>query len=224
MEFEVLDEHEQGELVQKCCARTQCRSRSAFALGLVLIFGWQQWKAHRAHHAGEAAMQYQALIGALDAKRVDDAKAIADVLRKDFSDTAYATFAAMRAAEIANDKGDLKDATTNLEWAQEHAGAAALKTLAGINLAKVKLAQGDADAALKLVDGLPKTDYTALRGDLRGDILAQLGRNDDARAAYQDALSHLDAQAPNRAFVQMKLDNLATAPIAQAASKEASGS
>ena len=88
----------------------------------------------------------------------------------------------------------------------------------------MKLAQGDADAALKLIDAVPKGDYAALGGEMRGDILAQLGRNDDARAAYQDALSHLDAQAPNRAFVQMKLDNLASAPLAQTATKEASGS
>lgn len=224
MAFDVLDEHEQGELVQKWLRENAMSIAIGIALGLLLIFGWQQWKAHRARHAAEAATQYQALVDALGAKRVDDAKVIADALRKDFPDTAYATFAAMRGAEIANDKGDLKEAAGDLEWAQEHAGAPALKALAGINLAKVKLAQGDADGALKLIDGVPKGDYSALGGETRGDILAQLGRNDDARAAYQDVLSHLDAQAPNRAFVQMKLDNLASAPLAQTATKEASGS
>jgi predicted negative regulator of RcsB-dependent stress response len=225
MAFEVLDEHEQGELVQKWLRENAMSMAIGVALGLVLIFGWQQWKAHRVRHAAEAATQYQALVDALGAKRVDDATVIADALRKDFPDTAYATFAAMRAADIANDKGNLKDAAADLAWAQEHAAAPALQALAGINLAKVKLASGDADAALKLVDALPKTDYVALAGELRGDILAQLGRNDDARAAYQDALAHLEQQAPNRAFVQMKLDNLASTPVAQAAAKkEASGS
>jgi predicted negative regulator of RcsB-dependent stress response len=88
----------------------------------------------------------------------------------------------------------------------------------------VRLAQGQADAALKLLDGLPKGDYAALAGEARGDVLTQLGRNDDARAAYQEALSHLDPQAPNRAFVQMKLDNLASTAAAPAAAKETSGS
>ena len=224
MAFDVLDEHEQGELVQKWLRENAMSIAIGIALGLVLIFGWQQWKAHRARHAAEAATQYQALVDALGAKRTDDAKAIADALRKDFPDTAYAAFAAMRAAEIANDKSDLKQAATDLEWAQEHAGAPALKALAGINLAKVKLAAGDSDAALKLIEAVPKSDYAALAGETRGDILAQLGRNDDARAAYQEVLSHLDAQAPNRTFVQMKLDNLASTPIAQTTTKEASGS
>lgn len=224
MAFDVLDEHEQGELVQKWLRENAMSIAIGIALGLLLIFGWQQWKAHRLRQTAEAASQYQALVDAIGAKRVDDANVIADALRKDFPDTAYATFAAMRAADLANEKGDLKAATTDLAWAQEHAGTPALKALAGINLAKVKLAEGEGDAALKLVDAVPKGDYASLVGELRGDILAKLNRADDARAAYQDALTHLDPQAPSRAFVQMKLDELGAAPIAPVGSKEASGS
>jgi len=227
MAFDVLDEHEQGELVQKWLRENAMSIAIGIALGLLLIFGWQQWKAHRARHAADASAQYQALVDAFDAKRNDDAKTLAEALRKDYPDTAYATFAAMRLADLANDKGDLKAAAENLEWAEQHAGAPALKQLAGINLAKVKLAQGDADGALKLVDGLPKSDYAALAGETRGDILAKLNRGDDARAAYQDALTHLDPQAPNRQFVQMKLDDLGGAPkpvSAPAAKEEAKGS
>ncbi len=226
MAFDVLDEHEQGELVQKWLRENAMSIAIGIALGLILIFGWQQWKAHRARHAADASVQYQALADAFDAKRTDDAKTIAEALRKDYPDTAYATFAAMRLADIANDKGDLKAAAEDLEWAGEHAGAPALKQLAGINLAKVKLAQGDADGALKLVDGLPKGDYAALAGEVRGDILTRLNRGDDARAAYKDALSHLDPQAPNRAFVQMKLDDLGgtTTAATPAAKEEAKGS
>src|SRR4051812_2809654 len=142
MAFDVLDEHEQGELVQKWLRENAMSIAIGIVLGLVLIFGWQQWKAHRVQRGVQAALQYQALTDAADAKRADDVKAIAEALRKDFPDTAYATFAALRAAEIANEKGDLKSAADDLDWAQEHAGAPALKTLAAINLAKVRLAQG----------------------------------------------------------------------------------
>jgi predicted negative regulator of RcsB-dependent stress response len=226
MAFDVLDEHEQGELVQKWLRENAASIAIGIALGLILIFGWQQWKAHRARHAADASAQYQALADAFDAKRNDDAKTLAEALRKDYPDTAYATFAAMRLADLASDKGDLKSAAETLEGAEQHAGAPALKQLAGINLAKVKLALGDADGALKLIDGLPKGDYAALAGEVRGDILAKLHRGDDARAAYQDALTHLDPQAPNRQFVQMKLDDLggAKAVVPPAAKEEAKGS
>ena len=114
MAFDVLDEHEQGELVQKWLRENTMSIAIGIALGLILIFGWQQWKAHRARHAADASAQYQALVDAFDAKRNDDAKTIAEALRKDYPDTAYATFAAMRLADLANDKGDLKAAAEDL--------------------------------------------------------------------------------------------------------------
>ncbi|MGH8172105.1 MAG: YfgM family protein [Rhodanobacteraceae bacterium] len=224
MAFEVLDEHEQGELVQKWLRENAMSIAIGIVLGLLLIFGWQQWKVHRVRVAAQAAATYQALIDAQVANRTDDALNIADNLRKEYPDSAYAVFAAMRQADMANAGGDLKSAATDLEWAREHAKTPVLKALATINLARAKLGQNEADAALKLVDGLPKTDYTAIAADLRGDILVKLSRNDDARAAYQDALAHLDAQSPNRTFVQMKLDNLAAAPAVAAVAKESSGS
>jgi predicted negative regulator of RcsB-dependent stress response len=224
MAFEVLDEHEQGELVQKWLRENAMSIAIGIALGLILIFGWQQWKVHRLRHASEATGQYQSLVEAAQAKRNDDVNAIADALRKDFPDTAYAVFAAMRQADIATAKGDLKAAADDLEWAQQHAPVPALKSLAAIGAARIKLDQNEADAALKLVDSLPKSDYVALAGELRGDILAKLARNDEARAAYQDALSNLDPQAPNRSFVQMKLDNLAPGVAPPAATKESRGS
>jgi predicted negative regulator of RcsB-dependent stress response len=223
MSFDVLDEHEQGELVQKWLRENALSIAVGVALGLVLIFGWQQWKAHRAQHSADAAAQYQALTDAVEAKHEDDVGKIADVLRKDFPESAYAVFAAMTQADAAAKKNDLAGAAGSLEWAQQHAGASSLKSLASLRLARVKLAQGDADASLKLLDGVSKDDYAALAGEIRGDALAKLGRPDAARAAYQDALSHLDPQAGNRNFVQMKLDDLAAAPAA-APVQEKSGS
>jgi len=47
-----------------------------------------------------------------------------------------------------------------------------------------------------------------LRQELRGDALAALGRKHEARAAYTDALTNLDPNAANRAFVEMKRNDL----------------
>lgn len=225
MAFEVLDEHEQGELVQKWLRENAISLVVGVALGLVLIFGWQQWKAHRVRAGVEAATQFQALTSANDAKREADVASIAEAVRKDHPDTAYAVFAAMYQADAATRKNDLAAAASALEWAQQHADVAGLKSLATLRLARVKLAQGDADAAVKLLDAISKDDYAGLAGEVRGDALTKLGRVDAARTAYQEALSHLDPQAPNRSVVQMKLEDLAATPIvAGAASQEKLGS
>jgi predicted negative regulator of RcsB-dependent stress response len=223
MAFDVLDEHEQGELVQKWLRENALSIAAGVGLGLVLIFGWQQWKSHRVQHAAEAAAQYQALSDAIEAKHDDEADKIAQNVRKDFPESAYAVFAAMTQAETAVKKNDLASAVTALDWAHDHASDASLKSLASLRLAKVRLAQGDADAALKLVDAVPKDDYASLAGEIRGDALAKQGHADAARTAYQEALSHLDPQATNRNFLQMKLDDLAAAatPVTAPATEKA---
>lgn len=209
MAFEVLDEHEQGELVQKWLRENAMSIVIGVGLGLVLIFAWQQWRGHRNAHRLDAATQYQVFTDDLDKKDVDGAKQIAAKLQSDYADTPYAVLAAMRIAENAASRGD-KDAAANaLKDAYEHAGIGALKTLAGLNLARSDISRGKAQDGLKLLDQLPADGYAAMRDELRGDALMALGRSADARTAYTDALTHLDSGAANREFVQMKLDNLA---------------
>lgn len=208
MAFDVLDEHEQGELVQKWLRENAMSIVIGVALGLLLIFGWQQWHAHRGAHRLDAATQFGVFSQDLDKKDDAAAKQIADKLQSDFSDTPYATIAALRLADAAEAKGDLAGAQTMLENAHSHAGGDAMKTLAGLYLARNEIAQKKNDDALKLLDGLTPLGYAALRDELRGDALAALGRKDEARTAYTDALTNLDPNAPTRSFVEMKRNDL----------------
>lgn len=229
MAFDELDEHEQGELVRKWLRENVVSIAVGVLLGIVLIFGWQQWKARQARQSLEAAAQFQALTDAVEAKREDDVGKIAEALRKDYPKSAYAVFAAMHQADLASKKNDLAATAGALDWAHQNAVGEGLKALAALRLAQVKLAQGDANGAIALLDGIGKGEYSGLAGEIRGDALVKLGRSDDARNAYQEALTNLDPQAPNRSFVQMKLDDLpapATAPPAPASApaKEKLGS
>jgi len=211
MAFEVLDEHEQGELVQKWLRENVLTILIGVGLGLVLIFGWQQWKSHRARHNIDASTQFDVLTGDADKKDFDAVKQIAAKLKTDYGDTPYAVLASMREAEFAVQRADLDGARAALDWAYQHAGIDALKALAGIRLARVELARNKAQDALDLLAKLPPSAYTAQIGELRGDALVALGRKDEARTAYSDALANLDPNAASRAVVQMKLNDLGVA-------------
>jgi len=214
MAFELLDEHEQGEVVRKWLRQNTMSIATGIALALLLIFGWQQWKHRQDGKAVEAALQYQALGVAVEGKRTEDADAIAAALRKDYPGTVYAVLAALGQAERAVVKGDLKAAAADLDWARSNVKLPALKHLVNLRLAQVRLAEGDAAAALGLLEGIDKAEYVGQAAELRGDALVKLDRDEEARAAYRDALAKLDPQAPNRSFVQMKLDDLGAAPAA----------
>lgn len=211
MAFEVLDEHEQGEQVQKWLRENALSILIGIGLGLVLLFGWQQWRTHRAQHQMDASVQYSTLTGALEKKDYDGAKAIAAKLKSDYSDTPYAVLAAMREADISTERGDAETAYASLDWAWQHAGIDALKAVAGLSLARVQIARNKPQEALDLLDKLPKGGFDAAVAELRGDALVTLNHKDDARIAYADALTHLEPTAPNRVFVEMKLNDIAAA-------------
>ncbi len=208
MAFDVLDEHEQSELVQKWLRENAVSILVGVGFGLLLIFGWQQWRSHREAHRIDAATQYGVFSADLDKKDADAAKQIAAKLQSDYSDTPYGALAALRMANEAAARGDQDAAYAALNNAYQHAGIEALKTLTGLYLARVEIAQKKAQDALTLLDKLPEQGYAALRDELRGDALAALGRQDDARTAYTDALTNLDPNAANRAFLEMKLNDL----------------
>ena len=211
MAFEVLDEHEQGELVRKWVQTNAMSIAIGIAVGLLLIFGYQQWKAREVRTLSEAAVQYAAFTEAVNDKRTDDAAKIAEALRKDYAKTAFATLAAMRQAAVQVEKGDLAAASADLDWASQSAGNEAMKSLIALRQARVSFAKGDADAALSKLDQVAKADFPAQASELRGDALAKLGRSDDAKAAYAEALTHLDEQSPERAYVEMKQASLPVA-------------
>jgi predicted negative regulator of RcsB-dependent stress response len=112
-------------------------------------------------------------------------------------------------AEYDVGKNNLKPAAQNLQWAVSHSKQPALKSLFTLRLARVLIAQDQAQQALTELGGVPSSDYGALSAELRGDALLKLGKSDEARSAYQQAMAKLDKDdAPARHALQMKLDNL----------------
>lgn len=128
-------------------------------------------------------------------------------LKADFSDSGYASMAALLMARVAVDGGDLDTALTELDWVRQNAEQEELKQLALLRAARVKLAQGDAAAARTLLDGADQTHYVAAFSELRGDVYLALGQLTEARAAYEQALQTADSQA--QPILRMKRDNLA---------------
>lgn len=211
MAFEEYDNYEQSELVQKWLRENGLSIVAGIAIGLVGIFGYQQWRKHVAGHEAEASQLYQQVQVAHESGKNDVAAQLTDQLMKSYEKSAFTVFAVNdRAVQELQDKQPEK-AENSLKWAVAHAGETELKSLIQLRLAKVEFARGDGKAALATLDSMPSTDYQGLAQELRGDVLVKLGRPDDARNAYNAAKSALSDEAPQRGALQMKIDDLAVA-------------
>ncbi|UPG92469.1 YfgM family protein [Luteibacter aegosomatissinici] len=211
MAFDVYDDYEQGERVQQWLRKNGVSIAVGIALGLVLIFGWQQWKSHRANHEQAAAGEYSALQAAAAINKTTESDVRTETLMKEYSDTAWAVFAASERAQRNVLAGQFDKAAGDLDWAQAHAKDETLKALVSLRVAQLKYAQGKAQEALTALDALPGKNFAASAQELRGDVLVKLGRQDDARKAYEAAIAAMGDSAPQRGVVQTKLDDLAVA-------------
>lgn len=208
MAFDDYDDIEQGEQVRKWIRENGVAVIIGVVLALVLIFGYRQWKAHTANVETQAAAQFAVVQNAVQADKKDTLTAALGNLQKNFAKSPYAAFASAEAAEYYVGKNELKPAATNLQWAVAHTDHSALDGLFRLRLARVLLAEGDAQQALTTVAKVPAGDFAGVTEELRGDALLKLGKTDAARTAYKDALTKMDKDAPERNAVQMKLDNL----------------
>ncbi|WP_130618866.1 YfgM family protein [Dyella amyloliquefaciens] len=209
MAFEEYDEFEQSERVQQWLRQNGLSIVVGIAIGLVGIFGWQQWNKHKADHQAEAANLYQQVQDAVAAGKPDSADSLTEQLLKDYADTSYATFAVGDRAQRQVQAKQLDKALESLSVAESHANDANLKALMQLRSARVLLAQGKGTEALAALDRMPAKTYEGVAQELRGDVLVKLGRPDDARKAYEAAKAALGENAPQS--VQMKIDDLAVA-------------
>jgi predicted negative regulator of RcsB-dependent stress response len=186
------------------------------ASAVVAYQGWQWYQRNQAAQASATYAVVQAALAERDAKKAREAAG--EILEK-FSGSAYAGMAALLAARAQVEAGDLKSAQAQLAWAADNARDAELRDLARLRLASVLLDQKSYDEALKLLETQPQAGFAARFADLRGDIFALQNKRNEAKAAYQSALSVLEsrpqgnapAAATTTAFremVQLKLESL----------------
>jgi predicted negative regulator of RcsB-dependent stress response len=223
MAFDQLDEHEQSEIVRKWMRDNVASIFVGIGLGLLVIFGYFQWQGHQARQRAMAANEFMSFGAAVGAKNEAAAKATLERIQKEHAGSTYAVIAAMRWAEGAIARKDLAAAEQSLQWAYDHADSKAIKSLAGQNLARVKLGADKAAEALTLIDSLPVEGYASAIAELRGDALLAQGKRDDARNAYQASIDALDAMSPNRQSLEMKRDDLGAAAVAAPAAPAPAG-
>jgi predicted negative regulator of RcsB-dependent stress response len=220
------DEMEQLEALKRWWLENRAFVIAGVVIGVVAVGGWRGYEWYRAKQAEEGSVLFtkvQDAVAASDATGYDDAMA---KLVAGYASTPYAANAALLVAKAAVDSGDLAKAEAQLAWVIAQAKDAEIKALAQVRLARVQLAQGQAEPALATLVAIGADGaFAAAASEARGDALRALGRNEEARAAYRAALAASEDNRGDKALIELKLADLgpevpvaapATAPTAAA--------
>lgn len=179
---------------------------------LLAFSGWSGWKYYQRDQSAKAALLYEEIVKAVDAKDAAKvARAAADIKEK-FNRTAYAQMGSLSAAKLAFDMNDLKSAKAHLQWVADNGRSEEFKAIAKLRLAGVLLDEKLFDEGLKTLEGNFPEQFAALVADRRGDLLVAQNKTDLAREAYKAALDKTEIKNPARQLIQIKLDALGAAP------------
>lgn len=200
---DLLDEHEQSEKVRTWLKDNALGLIGGVALGLALIGGWQWWQRQQQHARIQTAERYQSVVDDIQADKLKQAQAKVAAI----GEGTYAALAAMRLSQAQLAAGQRDAAIATLRGA--HPSDPALAAIMTQRLARLLLDAGKANDALRL---LPTNSTDAEVLQVRGDANYALGHRDEARAAYQQALIHLDVAAPQRRLVELKLTEVGGIP------------
>jgi predicted negative regulator of RcsB-dependent stress response len=196
-------------------------------LGIVIVAlsgftGWLLWQNNQSAAIESSSNLYEEILtlafsveegGTLSEEDSLQVIAYADELMRDHSQTAYARYAALYAAQQHVRHGDMDAAESALRWVVENPLSGlftepdeGLQLTATLRLGRILLAKGAAEQALALINGVDPQGFEAGYSELRGDIYLSLDRFIDARDAY---IAAQQAGSTSEAL-RMKLQSLPT--------------
>lgn len=199
---------------------------TGIVLVLVVFFGTRQWQAMQAADSGAASDLYQQiadlavdnLTQPVSAEALQAAQGVYAQLKSDHEDSIYVRYAALAVARFQVEQGNYDQAAAELQWVLDNSADSffakvdeELLLTVRLRLARVKLAQGQADAALALLRAVEPGTFAAGYAEAEGDALYAQGQHDAALAAYQRALA--GAVNGNDALLRLKMQDLGISPV-----------
>jgi len=177
-------------------------------IAFFVLYGlYQGWGYYQTKQSLDASELYQSIV-VLDEKNTKDILEKSQKLMDDFSGTPYAGRAAILFAKASYLEGNKDKAKEKLEWASSHAKESATESIALIQLGQILVEEKKYEDALKRVNDVDNEGYLGLSNDLKGDILNAMGKKEDAKKAYQEALKRFGPKDPYAKFTQEKLESL----------------
>ena len=178
------------------------------AIAFFVLYGlFQGWGYYQTKQSLGASELYQSIV-VMDEKNTKEIMQKSQSLMDDYSGAPYAGRAAILFAKASYAEGAKDKAKEKLDWASHNAKESATESIALIQLGQLLVEEKKYDEALKKANDVDNEGYLGLANDLKGDILNAMGKKDEAKKAYQEALKRFGPKDPYARFTQEKLESL----------------
>jgi predicted negative regulator of RcsB-dependent stress response len=207
VEEEYFSDREQWERVLKWLREQGPWALAAVAVVAAGYAGWHYLQSRQEQHYVSAASRYEALVEAFGSSNFDGGTKLADDLVREFPSSGYADQANLAVARYQVEHDELDKALARLQQVVKSTKDPELALVARLRVARVQLALGKADDALKTLDEVNPGAFAARFAQARGDILMSKGDRDGALKAYRAARDGGDTV--DSGLLDLKIDELA---------------
>ena len=211
---EFLTEEQEAERARQWLRQNGAFLAAGVVLGLALLFGWQRWESYELEQSSEAAVVWEQLNRAIEGDRFNEASETLALLESDYGATPYADQARLAMARMHMERNAADEALEVLRTVARSSDDPGLRRLAELRIAQILIYLEQYDDALVALGTEDATGFAAQFHELRGDVFFGKGQIEDARDEYAAALDADTAGVIDRAYVQMKLDDVASAVAA----------
>ena len=211
------NDEEQVEALKRWWQENGSSLLTGIVIVLVVLFGSRQWQGAQLAKAEAASDLYEDVVqlalldqaSALTAESMAQLESSYDELRNEFEDSIYARYGAMMMATVYVNQENYDQAATELNWIIDNPELGFMQKAeeelfltARLRLARVKLAQGLAQEALTIVTEVEPGALAAGFAEVQGDAYLQLEQSEQARSAYERAIS---LEPDNASFIDLKI-------------------
>lgn len=173
------------------------KNSSAVLMALLVFaitnYGWRYFQQHKNKIAAKTSLGYTQMLTAVEQKKTDEAVLMGKKLIQEQPKSVYAGMAGLTLAKIYVQKQDLKAAQTQLEFVINKTSDSAFKQIAKVRLARVLLELKQPQKALDILATVSDVAYNAEIKEISADALLALGKNAEAKKAYQEAANSSDS-------------------------------
>ena len=210
---ELRTDEEQVELLKKWWAENGKGLVAAVVLAIAAVGGWNWWQSQEQAKGEAASVLYQQLVDLINQTQLSDeqsatAQHLAGQLQSDFPETLYANYGALFEAKLQMNAGELDRALSTLKAVQTAAVNESVSEVAALRQAQILWQQGNTQQALDLANTIKAKVYGGDLEELKGDLLVELDKKQQAKDAYLKAKAIFATAGVSRPALDMKIADL----------------
>jgi predicted negative regulator of RcsB-dependent stress response len=204
---EYLDDREQWQRVLASVREQGPWLLAVVAVAAAAVGGWRYWQNRTEQRALDAAARYQQVLEAFSHNDLTGGLTLVDNLVRDYGASIYANQAELAGARVEVENQQLERASARLGHVLQTTGDPALALIARLRLARVQLAQGRPEEALKTLDAVDAGAFAARYAEARGDVLLAQGDREGALRQYRAARAN-GANTVDSGLLDLKINEL----------------